>query len=690
MSKILKQIFSLVLIFSLAAPAVQAGTFIADENFRKAVKEQLGLKPTSEITAEQMGTIQSLLVPEKKINSLKGIEYAIELKELDISYNQIKGLGELNGNTALETLIADRNGFSSVEDLKNLNNIQWLSLGENEIVELDGLSQLDGLTSLSLFKNKISDIKALNGLSELEYLDLDDNQVVDLSPLAGHEKLTTLLISGNRIKTISPLKGMASLAFFYANDNEIYDLSPLAGLSMEDGEIELARNNIKDLSPLAGIKVNGLFKLDISENEVVSLEPLQNLHGLSSLRSSGNKITSLEPLNGLKELKVLDLSHNMLASLAGLNLSSNIDYKLDFSHNSVKDIKALESVTVGEIDLESNNIVDISPLRNLSAGIVNLKNNPLSPESLKLIDELRRKGVEVEFERSVTRHGGATRYDTAAEIARNIWSDADTIIITDGENFPDALAGAPLAYALDAPILLSKRSALPRPTMQVISELAPKKAVILGGTGAVPASVVDQLKTLGVQEFERIGGQTRFETAMLIANRLRTMNGVPEKAVIAYGRDFPDALAVASIAAEKGYPILLTERNSLPQETQKALTGISETIAVGGEGVISKAVFEKLPVASRIGGTDRFATANKITQMLGEQNAFYIANGRGFADALAGSVAAAKDQAQMLLVEQSKMSDETRSILKQRLSSDTVILGGEGVVGPAIAEELMK
>ncbi|WLR55510.1 cell wall-binding repeat-containing protein [Mesobacillus subterraneus] len=263
-------------------------------------------------------------------------------------------------------------------------------------------------------------------------------------------------------------------------------------------------------------------------------------------------------------------------------------------------------------------------------------------------------------------------------------------MITDGENFPDALSGAPLAYALDAPILLSKRGSLPRAIMQVISELTPKKAVILGGTGAVPASVVDQLKTLGIQEFERLGGQNRFETAMLIANKLRSLNGVPDKAVIAYGKDFPDALAVASIAAEKGYPILLSERNSLPLDTQKALAGVAETIVVGGEGVISKQVFESLPGATRFGGADRFATANKITEMLGDHKAFYLANGRGFADALAGSVAAAKDGAEMLLVEQKKMQDGTRNILNANVSSDTVILGGEGVVGSDISNELSQ
>jgi Leucine-rich repeat (LRR) protein/putative cell wall-binding protein len=690
MSKFLKLIFSVILIFSFTTQTAHAGSFIADKNFEKAIVDQLGLKSAADLTADRMNTIQSILVPEREVASLKGIEYASNLKELDISYNKINDLGDLKGNTAVETLIADHNGISSIGDLDNLSNLQWLSLGENQIKEVTGVTSLSKLTSLSLFSNKITDISALKDLEQLEYLDLDHNRVSDLTALAGLAKLNTLLISGNGVKTIAPLKDMTSLAYLYANDNEITDLSPLADFNLEDGEIELARNNIRNLSPLAGLKVSGTLSLDISENEIADLNPLKSLFGLTSLRASGNKINSLDPLKDLKELNDLALSNNQLASLMGLSLANNKHYKLDFSDNLLKDIKALENVTAGDIDLENNQIVDISPLRNLTTGTINLKHNPLNSESIKLIRELRNKGVEVEFERSVSRLGGATRYDTAAEIARNNWLEADTIVITDGENYPDALAGAPLAYALDAPILLSKRSSLPRPTMQVISELTPSKAVILGGTGAVPESVVNQLKSLGVTDIERIGGQNRFATSMLIANKLKAMNGPSEKAVIAYGKDFPDALAVASIAAERGYPILLSEKNSIPQETQKALAGVSGTIVVGGEGVISKKVFSILPGATRIGRADRFATANQIAQMLGGQKAFYLANGRGFADALAGSVAAAKDGAEILLVEQKKITDGARNILNAKLSSNTVILGGEGVVGTDIFNGLIK
>lgn len=40
---------------------------------------------------------------------------------------------------------------------------------------------------------------------------------------------------------------------------------------------------------------------------------------------------------------------------------------------------------------------------------------------------------------------GETRYDTAANIAKDGWKQADYAIIANGENYPDVLAAAPLA-----------------------------------------------------------------------------------------------------------------------------------------------------------------------------------------------------------------------------------------------------
>ncbi|MBO1912387.1 cell wall-binding repeat-containing protein, partial [Microvirga sp. 3-52] len=150
---------------------------------------------------------------------------------------------------------------------------------------------------------------------------------------------------------------------------------------------------------------------------------------------------------------------------------------------------------------------------------------------------------------------------------------------------------------------------------------------------------------------ERAGGANRFATAAAIAN-LIAPNGSDE-VVIANGMDFPDALSVASHAAQAGTPILLTTTDEIPAETQGALDrlGAKNTIAVGGKTVISEAVEAELPNATRLGGDDRYITNTLIAEHYNvDTDHLYVATGTGYADALTGAALAAKADSAVLLV----------------------------------------
>jgi putative cell wall-binding protein len=69
-------------------------------------------------------------------------------------------------------------------------------------------------------------------------------------------------------------------------------------------------------------------------------------------------------------------------------------------------------------------------------------------------------------------------------------------MVATGLNFPDALAGGPAAAALRAPILLVAGTAVPAATTTEMERLAPRTAVVLGGTAAVAEGVADELALL--------------------------------------------------------------------------------------------------------------------------------------------------------------------------------------------------
>jgi uncharacterized YkwD family protein len=281
------------------------------------------------------------------------------------------------------------------------------------------------------------------------------------------------------------------------------------------------------------------------------------------------------------------------------------------------------------------------------------------------------------------RISGESRYHTAVEISKSGWSRADVVVLAKGNDFPDALAGAPLAYEYQAPILLTQENQLHSATEKEIVRLNAKKVIILGGTSAISLVVEEKLKKMGL-EVERIGGKSRYDTAALIAKQLSS-----KKAVVASGANFPDALAVAPYAARNGIPILLTKRASLPNETKTALQGKTSTILVGGTGVIAEGVMNDIPNAVRYSGSDRFGTAHQIITKLalGKEKA-YVATGSQFADALAGSVLAAKNNAPIILTNATYVPGSVHQTLSQEQFTSLTLFGGESAINEATRAEL--
>lgn len=95
----------------------------------------------------------------------------------------------------------------------------------------------------------------------------------------------------------------------------------------------------------------------------------------------------------------------------------------------------------------------------------------------------------------VHRVAGDTRHATAMAVAETFFSaPADVVVITSGDRFPDALAGAPFAASLDTPLLLSPPDGLvPAQAHRLIAH-PPSRAVVLGGTTALGRVVEGDLR----------------------------------------------------------------------------------------------------------------------------------------------------------------------------------------------------
>ena len=386
---------------------------IPDPGLRYAITEALNVPENASITRTQMKSLrvlddgQLLEIMEfttlDPIQDLTGLEFAINLTELDFAGHSI----------------------SDVSPLARLRKLDWLNLSGNNISDVSPLANLTRLYWLDLSYNNISDVSALAKLVKLEELDLSDNPITDAAPLADLKKGGTVIIGvsisyGNTVNIPDPNlrrviantlnkpqntpiaeADMAGLTALEAVEQSITDLTGL-GSAINLEKLDLSGNNISDISPLENL--TKLKRLDLSDNNISNISPLAKL-SVFGLDLSGNNISDISPLENLANLSDLDLSRNAISDvslIANWNLARwrNLEW-LSLSDNNISNISPLENLgnvnsPLYYLDLSNNNISDISPLAKLGnlVGELKLGGNPIT--NVAPLIGLRDSGIEIE------------------------------------------------------------------------------------------------------------------------------------------------------------------------------------------------------------------------------------------------------------------------------------------------------
>lgn len=267
------------------------------------------------------------------------------------------------------------------------------------------------------------------------------------------------------------------------------------------------------------------------------------------------------------------------------------------------------------------------------------------------------------------RVAGATRLETAVEVSQaSFFEDgsADAVVLARGDNYPDALAGGPLARKVNGPILLSETASLSPVARTEIQRLDPDVAHVLGGTAALSMAVEDELRSMGLQ-VTRYAGADRFETAGLVANAVGgSAVYVTEGADPDPNRGWPDAVAVSGLASLQQRPILLVTTDALPAATAAAMgrLGVDDVTVAGGPVAVAEPVLGMLAdhdgdgtdeaTVRRVSGASRYATSAALADRSFDAGAsaanLWFATGTAFPDALTAGPAAALTGGILLLV----------------------------------------
>ena len=185
-------LIGLLLIATLGgiAHAENEEDWMPDPNLRQAIREALEIPDGIPMLPEDMTELYGLVLEhdlEDNIDSLRGLEHAI--------------------------------------------NLRILFIVRNEVSDLTPLVGLENLRELKLYSNRISDITPLAGLINLEVLELQGNQIEDISPLVGLAELQELSLNGNILTDISSLQALVNLKKLDISGNQITDFTPLLNLT---------------------------------------------------------------------------------------------------------------------------------------------------------------------------------------------------------------------------------------------------------------------------------------------------------------------------------------------------------------------------------------------------------------------------------------------------------------------------
>lgn len=288
------------------------------------------------------------------------------------------------------------------------------------------------------------------------------------------------------------------------------------------------------------------------------------------------------------------------------------------------------------------------------------------------------------------RYAGIDRYETAAAISRATYpAGASAVVIATGTDFPDALAAAPLAAKLAAPLLLTQPGGLPQSTADELTRLSPERVIIVGGTGAISRATADALRTRTGVNPERLAGVDRYATAQRIAE-YGWQDGFTDL-MVATGKDYPDALSASPVASRLGGPLVLVPAADGDQlRPARAVLEKSRAAVVhvvGGTGAVptrvADAIVKGLPASiTRYAGGDRFQTSSLLLEAhfpTGSPAVFW-ANGMNFPDAVAGSAAAGASGAALALTRPQCVPGAVLDQTRRMAPAVVIALGGASAV----------
>ena len=226
------------------------------------------------------------------------------------------------------------------------------------------------------------------------------------------------------------------------------------------------------------------------------------------------------------------------------------------------------------------------------------------------------------------RLAGSDRYETNLRILEEEIGRGEEILICSGNSYADSLS----VSATGLPILLvdSQKMILTERQLAFLRNASPSKIHIIGGTSAVSTAAF--LQASRIASTDRIGGATRYETSVKIADEF--FPAKQSTIVLTSGKNYPDGLSGAPFAMYLDSPIILVSDESdlsyVKQYVQENAVDTSYTL--GGPSAISQKtvdnVMERYAEVNYTYGKQNVGTAKDVLNVMRSWLGYNEINGK--------------------------------------------------------------
>ena len=287
--------------------------------------------------------------------------------------------------TAIDSIMFNDPNFNAaitIEINKVLEEGDYLKAGASLInLNHDILSRI---TKFDLSNRNISNISGIENFDNLVEVDLSKNaglsNISTLSYCALIEKLNASETSvgnnyGNAVESLTRLKILLLNNIGMTNINSIITVT---NEKIENGEepileeLDISANNI---SSIDGVNlITSLNSLTVNGNSLTSIPNLENLYSLERLSAYSNNITKMPKVSNSGMLKYIFMSDNKLDDISELATLTNV-IELDLRNNVLtnENLTSLENMKVTKsFKISGNKISDISNLRQIVSNVQEL------------------------------------------------------------------------------------------------------------------------------------------------------------------------------------------------------------------------------------------------------------------------------------------------------------------------------